>query len=134
MPHIVKSGSKRSPLLAVVLVAALGVFGYFIYQQANRPTVEPQSASPAESTAPQPQASAPKPTKKRLRQQAVSPVTESTTTPEPQVFAQYQCDGRTRCSQMTSCEEAKFFLQNCPGTKMDGDNDGIPCEQQWCGR
>jgi hypothetical protein len=33
---------------------------------------------------------------------------------------------------MSSCEEAKFFLLNCPGTKMDGDGDGIPCEQQWC--
>lgn len=36
------------------------------------------------------------------------------------------------CSQMTSCQEATFFLQNCPGTKMDGNNDGVPCEQQWC--
>lgn len=44
----------------------------------------------------------------------------------------YRCDGRTHCSQMTSCEEAKFFLDNCPGTAMDGDHDGIPCEQQWC--
>jgi hypothetical protein len=33
---------------------------------------------------------------------------------------------------MTSCEEAKFFLKNCPDTKMDGDGDGIPCESQWC--
>lgn len=45
---------------------------------------------------------------------------------------QYRCDGRTYCSQMTSCDEAKFFLRNCPGTKMDGDNDGVPCERQWC--
>lgn len=45
---------------------------------------------------------------------------------------QYRCDGRTYCSQMTSCNEAKFFLRNCPGTKMDGDNDGVPCERQWC--
>ena len=44
----------------------------------------------------------------------------------------YKCDGRTHCSQMTSCEEATFFLKNCPGVKMDGDNDGIPCEKQWC--
>jgi hypothetical protein len=44
----------------------------------------------------------------------------------------FKCDGRTYCSQMTSCEEAAFFLKNCPGTKMDGDNDGIPCEKQWC--
>jgi hypothetical protein len=46
--------------------------------------------------------------------------------------AAFTCDGRTRCSQMTSCEEATYFLRNCPGTKMDGDHDGIPCEQQWC--
>jgi hypothetical protein len=44
----------------------------------------------------------------------------------------FSCDGRTHCSQMTSCEEATFFLRHCPGTKMDGDGDGIPCEQQWC--
>jgi hypothetical protein len=36
------------------------------------------------------------------------------------------------CSQMTSCEEATWFLQNCPDTKMDGEGDGIPCENQWC--
>lgn len=44
----------------------------------------------------------------------------------------YQCDGRTHCSQMNSCEEAKWFLRNCQNTEMDGDGDGIPCEQQWC--
>jgi hypothetical protein len=43
-----------------------------------------------------------------------------------------KCDGRTRCSQMTSCEEATYFLKNCPNTTMDGDHDGIPCEQHWC--
>ncbi|MGH8240321.1 MAG: excalibur calcium-binding domain-containing protein, partial [Steroidobacteraceae bacterium] len=42
------------------------------------------------------------------------------------------CDGRTHCSQMTSCEEAKYFLKHCPGTQMDGDGDGEPCEQQLC--
>ena len=44
----------------------------------------------------------------------------------------FECDGRTYCSEMTSCEEAKFFLNNCSHTKMDGENDGIPCERQWC--
>jgi hypothetical protein len=44
----------------------------------------------------------------------------------------FTCDGRTTCSQMTSCEEATYFLQNCPNTMMDGDHNGIPCEQQWC--
>jgi cold shock CspA family protein len=46
--------------------------------------------------------------------------------------AVFHCDGRTYCSQMASCEEAKSFLKSCPGVTMDGNNDGIPCEQQWC--
>jgi hypothetical protein len=45
----------------------------------------------------------------------------------------FKCDGRKFCSQMTSCAEATYFLRNCPGTKMDGDGDGIPCERQLCG-
>lgn len=44
----------------------------------------------------------------------------------------FRCDGRTHCSQMTSCAEATFFLRNCPNVKMDGNHDGVPCEQQWC--
>ncbi len=46
----------------------------------------------------------------------------------------YRCDARTQCEQMTSCEEAMFFLQNCKGPKLnlDQDEDGIPCEIQWC--
>jgi hypothetical protein len=49
------------------------------------------------------------------------------------VDGRYTCSGKIYCSEMTSCAEAKFYLQNCPGTKMDGDNDGVPCEKQWCG-
>ena len=49
--------------------------------------------------------------------------------PEPSRFT---CDGRTHCSQMDSCAEAMFFLEKCPGVEMDGDNDGVPCERQWC--
>jgi hypothetical protein len=45
----------------------------------------------------------------------------------------HSCDGREYCSQMTSCAEATWFLKHCPGMKMDGDGDGIPCEKQWCG-
>lgn len=44
----------------------------------------------------------------------------------------FHCDGRTYCSEMTSCAEAKYFLAHCPNVKMDGDHDGIPCEKQWC--
>jgi hypothetical protein len=46
----------------------------------------------------------------------------------------FSCDGRQYCSQMSSCNEAKYFLANCPGAKMDGDKNGIPCEKQWCSR
>ena len=44
----------------------------------------------------------------------------------------YSCNGKVYCSEMTSCEEAKFYQNNCPSTKMDGDGDGVPCESQWC--
>lgn len=43
----------------------------------------------------------------------------------------FSCDGRQHCSQMRSYEEALFFNQYCPNTKMDGDGDGIPCERQF---
>jgi hypothetical protein len=56
--------------------------------------------------------------------------------PTPRVDAEtktgFRCDGRTHCSQMRSCAEAKYFLANCPGVKMDGDHNGVPCERQWC--
>ena len=44
----------------------------------------------------------------------------------------YSCLGKVYCSEMTSCDEAKFYQRTCPGTKMDGDGDNIPCESQWC--
>jgi hypothetical protein len=47
--------------------------------------------------------------------------------------SRYRCDGRVYCSQMTSCEEATWFLQHCSGVKMDGEGDGVLCERQWCG-
>jgi micrococcal nuclease len=50
------------------------------------------------------------------------------------VAGSYRCDGRSYCSQMNSCAEATWFLQNCPDMKMDGDRDGVPCETQWCTR
>lgn len=50
----------------------------------------------------------------------------------PATGTTFRCDGRTHCSQMTSCAEATYFLAHCPGVSMDGDSDGVPCEQQWC--
>ncbi len=48
---------------------------------------------------------------------------------EEEDFTGYQCEGKQYCSQMT-CKEARFYLKNCPNVKIDGDFDGIPCEQQ----
>ncbi|BEJ48397.1 hypothetical protein Ri1_09960 [Aeromonas dhakensis] len=58
---------------------------------------------------------------------------DSSDTPQQTANFVRQCDGRQYCSQMTSCEEATWFLRNCPNTRMDGEGDGIPCERQWCG-
>jgi cold shock CspA family protein len=48
-----------------------------------------------------------------------------------QTGPQFKCEGKRNCSQMSSPEEAKFYLENCPHDGMDGDGDGIPCEQQF---
>ena len=40
----------------------------------------------------------------------------------------FSCDGRQFCSQMNSRAEVNFFHKNCPNTKMDGDQNGLPCE------
>jgi hypothetical protein len=65
-----------------------------------------------------------------------APVAETAWSPSTKAEAPssvaYRCDGRKHCSQMTSCQEATYFLRNCPGVKMDGDHDGVPCEEQWC--
>jgi len=58
----------------------------------------------------------------------------SHSTIEVEQFAQqekFQCQGKVWCSEMSSYEEALFYLRNCPGTKMDGDSDGEPCENQF---
>lgn len=103
-----ESRQRRSPIsmgIGLLLVCGLGAFGFNEYQKrasAQSPQVQQLATEPAQSTA--------------------SPVA----TPS------FKCDGRTHCSQMTSCQEATFFLRNCPGTQMDGNHDGTPCEQQWC--
>jgi cold shock CspA family protein len=58
--------------------------------------------------------------------------TEYQDMPQITTTSSYHCDGRTHCSQMSSCEEATFFIKNCPNTQMDGNDDGVPCEKQWC--
>ncbi|CAG34966.1 excalibur calcium-binding domain-containing protein [Desulfotalea psychrophila] len=49
-----------------------------------------------------------------------------------QLSLNYSCAGKIHCPEMTSCQEAQFYLSNCPDVKLDGDGDGIPCEEQFC--
>lgn len=101
------SGSRLGWGSMVLFVAAVCVCLVYAYERYATTEV---SARPAITETPQPLA---------------SPFVRA----EP---ANFSCDGRNSCSQMTSCDEATYFLQHCPGAKMDGDHDGIPCEQQWC--
>jgi hypothetical protein len=43
----------------------------------------------------------------------------------PQSFA---CAGKSKCSEMLSCEEARFYLRSCRVLRLDNDGDGMPCE------
>jgi cold shock CspA family protein len=98
--------SVLAPLAGLAVVTALVGYGYDRYaQHAATGMADSPQVPPAESV------DAPKSAANALSS---------------------RCDGRTHCSQMTSCAEAKFFLQNCPGAQMDGNRDGVPCEQQWC--
>jgi cold shock CspA family protein len=94
--------SRLSGGVVVIVLVAVGAYAYTKYTRLESRIAEPIGA-PATSNAPY----------------SAMPTS-------------FRCDGRKHCSQMTSCDEAKFFLKNCPGTQMDGDRDGIPCEQQWC--
>ncbi len=35
---------------------------------------------------------------------------------------------RELAREMTSCDEAMFYLRECGLTRLDGDSDGVPCE------
>ena len=98
----------QAQALALLRVIAVVAWGYHRYQAgAHRRQLE--SMPPAEAT-PEPK---PAPGRDAAR-------------------SAFRCDGRTQCSQMTSCAEATWFIENCPGTQMDGNHDGVPCERQWC--
>ena len=97
--------SLFAQVVTVVMLVALGVYGYAQYAKRTN------AYAAADSGAAQ-----------------VLPAEQW----QPPALTQYRCDGRQHCAQMTSCAEATFFLKNCPGVKMDGNNDGVPCEQQWC--
>ncbi|MDQ3059198.1 MAG: excalibur calcium-binding domain-containing protein [Pseudomonadota bacterium] len=97
--------------VAMLLLVAVGVYGYDQYSKRV-------SAYPSADTG----------------QPLAQPVGQEPVQVLQPTAVSFRCDGRQHCSQMTSCAEATFFLKNCPGVKMDGDGDGVPCEEQWCSR
>lgn len=100
-----RSGSWISSLLGMAAVVAIAAVGYSQYT-ARKAVYDGQRAA---------------------AHAAVAPAPLSSQTGQP-----FKCDGREHCRQMRSCEEATFFIRHCPNTKMDGNNDGVPCEQQLC--
>ncbi|EEG25162.1 nuclease-like protein [Eikenella corrodens ATCC 23834] len=40
----------------------------------------------------------------------------------------FSCGSKRFCREMNSCAEAMFYLRQCGVRRLDGDNDGIPCE------
>jgi hypothetical protein len=42
--------------------------------------------------------------------------------------ADASCGKKLHCSEMSSCEEAKYYLTQCGIKSLDSDGDGTPCE------
>lgn len=40
----------------------------------------------------------------------------------------FKCGSKTYCREMSSCSEARFYLESCGLSRLDGDGDGVPCE------
>lgn len=97
--------------------------------RAPHPTVEQLNAERKKKAAAAASASA---TATLRNEEGAQPAARPAPQPAAETKAGFRCDGRIHCSQMTSCAEAKYFLANCPGVKMDGDHNGVPCERQWC--
>ncbi|WOH38967.1 excalibur calcium-binding domain-containing protein [Thalassotalea fonticola] len=99
-----RSSNRLTNLIAVLIICGIG---FSVYEKF--------------------QASIPKPTEVVTEKTVYQPVKK----PRKKFSAvshNFSCDGRQHCSQMRSRAEAVYFVRHCPGVKMDGDRDGIPCE------
>ena len=45
-----------------------------------------------------------------------------------------RCGAKRTCGEMTSCAEARFYLNECGVSRLDGDKDGTPCEALCAGQ
>jgi len=58
----------------------------------------------------------------------VSSEAEGDAAPSVKSGSGFTCAGKTKCGEMDSCEEARFYLTKCGVSRLDRDRDGIPCE------
>lgn len=117
---------KVTSFMALVAIGAIGLVGIDRYKT-HVANVEAAPVAALESRASRPESvAAPVEDRSWIKPRDNAP---TATAAAP---AASRCDGRTHCSHMRSCEEAKYFIQHCPNTQMDGDRDGVPCEEQWC--
>ena len=42
--------------------------------------------------------------------------------------SEFECGTKRYCKEMSSCEEAMYYLEHCGLSRLDGDGDGMPCE------
>lgn len=61
------------------------------------------------------------------KQPSQSP-SNGTATRQPKSSAGFTCGSKRYCREMTSCAEARFYLEQCGLSRLDGDHDGVPCE------
>lgn len=53
----------------------------------------------------------------------------SGSTPSPSSYTGGLCSTKAACGRLTTCDEAKYYLNTCGQKSLDQDGDGTPCEE-----
>jgi hypothetical protein len=130
---MLRISSLFSLLACLVLAASSVVAGPMNKCLVNGTVTYQQGSCPSDQARTPPTVQELNAREQRKRAAAVAASPEVVAAAAPRVSRGFHCDGRQYCPQMKSCAEARYFLAHCPGVKMDGNHDGIPCERQWCG-
>jgi len=56
-----------------------------------------------------------------------SDVAAATSLLGPATAIRAQCGSKRYCGEMLTCEEARYYLNTCGISSLDGNSDGIPC-------
>lgn len=67
----------------------------------------------------------------RKQHPSTTPVADVASSADTKPTASFDpnCGTKKHCSEMTNCEEAKFYLASCGAKLLDGDAGGMPCEK-----